>query len=47
MTIKPLDKLREFACTKSCQDAIEVLGMLCDDFSRCDDCAEARARAAK
>lgn len=46
MTMEALDKLREFACTKSCQDAIKVLGIRCDDFSRCDDCAEARARAA-
>ena len=46
MATEALDKLREFACMKSCQDAIEVLGMLCDDFSCCKDCAEARARAA-
>ena len=46
MATEALDRLREFACTKSCQDAIEVLGMLCDDFSCCKDCAEARARAA-
>ena len=46
MATEALDRLREFACTKSCQDAIEALGMLCDDFSCCKDCAEARARAA-
>lgn len=46
MTIRPLDRLREAVCAKSCTEKVETLGMLCDDFSRCDDCAEARARAA-
>lgn len=46
MTMEALKKLRRFSCAKSCTEKIAALGMRCDDFSRCDDCAEARARAA-
>ena len=41
-----MEKLRKFSCAKSCPAKVAALGMRCDDFSRCDDCAEARARAA-
>ena len=44
--MEALKKLRRFSCAKSCKEKVAALGMRCDDFSRCDDCAEARARAA-
>lgn len=44
--MEALKKLRRFSCAKSCTEKVAALGMRCDDFSRCDDCAEARARAA-
>lgn len=46
MATEALDRLRRFSCAKSCTEKIAALGMRCDDFSHCDDCAEARARAA-
>lgn len=46
MATEALDKLREFACMKSCQDAIEVLGMHCIKFDSCEDCGKAANEAA-
>lgn len=46
MATEALDRLREFACTKSCQDAIEVLGMHCIKFDSCEDCGKAANEAA-
>lgn len=45
MTIKPLDKLREFDCAKSCQAKVAALGMRCEDFSSCKECKKARDEA--
>lgn len=46
MTTETLKKLRKSSCAESCEERAEAVGMRCEDFSRCDDCAEARARAA-
>lgn len=43
--MEALEKLREAVCAIRCTVKVETLGMLCDDFSCCEDCAEARAKA--
>lgn len=44
--MEALKKLRKSSCAESCEERAEAVGMRCEDFSRCEDCAEARARAA-
>ena len=44
--MEALKKLCKFSCAESCEERAEAVGMRCEDFSCCEDCAEARARAA-
>ena len=41
-----LKKLRKFSCAELCEGKAVAVGLRCEDFSCCEDCAAARTRAA-
>lgn len=46
MAPEALEKLRKFSCAESCEWRAVAVGLRCEDFSCCEDCAAARTRAA-
>lgn len=46
MAPEALKKLRKFSCAELCEGKAVAVGLRCEDFSCCEDCAAARTRAA-
>lgn len=46
MATEALKKLRKLSCAELCEGKAVAVGLRCEDFSCCEDCAAARTRAA-